>query len=211
LAETLRSAPFWLITFVQFISASTIYTLIQWIPSYLTTIRQLRFQSMSGWITLGYVLATVLTLTAGYLADRTMQRAITGAIVSLSFAVLVIPAQLLPDTGSALLLSTLIGVASTTAALNGTLMHTLIRSDAIARATGVYAGIGNCSSAIGPFAFGVLISSLGGQYWGGFLMLAVMNVIGAGTYLVLHGMMKRSDRLGATHLDRQKSAAGVEV
>ena len=52
---------------------------MQWIPSYLTTFRHVPFKDMSRWITVGYVLATVLTLLVGYLADRTMQRALAGA------------------------------------------------------------------------------------------------------------------------------------
>lgn len=185
-SELLKSAPFWLVTVAHFISATTIYTLVQWIPSYLTTFRHVPFKDMGRWITLGYVLATVLTLLVGYLADRTMQRALTGAWVSVAFVLLIIPAQMLSTTGSALLLSTLIFVASSTGALNGALMHTMVRPEAIARGTGVYAGIGMLSSAIGPWLFGMLISTLAGQYWGGFAFLAVLNAMGAIVYFTLH-------------------------
>jgi hypothetical protein len=96
-----------------------------------------------------------------------------------AFVLLIIPAQMLSTTGSALLLSTLIFVASSTGALNGALMHTMVRPEAIARGTGVYAGIGMLSSAIGPWLFGMLISTLAGEYWGGFAFLAVLNTVGA--------------------------------
>ena len=135
---------------------------------------------------MGYVLATVLTLLVGYLADRTMQRALVGAWVSAAFVLLIIPGQMLSTTASALLLSTLIFVASSTAALNGALMHTMVRPEAIARGTGVYAGIGMLSSAIGPWLFGMLISTLSGNYWGGFAFLAVLNTTGAIAYLALY-------------------------
>ena len=165
-SELLKSAPFRLVTVAQFASTTTIYTPVQWIPSYLTTFRHVPFKDMGRWITIGYVLATVLTLLVGYLADRTMQRALAGAWVSAAFVLLIIPAQMLSTTGSALLLCSLIFVASSTAALNGALMHTMVRPEAIARGTGLYAGIGMLSSAIGPRLFGMLIGTLSGNYWG---------------------------------------------
>jgi MFS-type transporter involved in bile tolerance (Atg22 family) len=61
-----------------------------------------------------------------------------------------------------------------------------VKPEAIARGTGIYAGIGMFSSAIGPALFGALIGYLGGQYWGGFLFLAVLNAVGAAGYIALH-------------------------
>jgi sugar phosphate permease len=196
--ELLKSKPFWLITACQFASATTIYTLVQWIPSYLTAFRHLSFKSMGGWITLGYVMATILTLAVGYIADRTMQRSLAGAWVSLAFVILVLPAQIVSPIASAVTLSTLIGVASSTAALNGALMQTLVRPEAIARGTGVYAGIGMFSSAVGPALFGALITYLGGQYWGGFLFLALLNALGAVSYFTLHRVSSRSSQAVAS-------------
>ena len=101
---------------------------------------------------------------------------------------------MLSTTGSALLLSTLIFVASSNAALNSALMHTMVRPEAIARGTGVYAGIGMLSSAIGPWLFGILISALSGQYWGGFAFLAVLNTTGAIAYLALYRLSVKANR-----------------
>ncbi len=56
LGELWRSNSFWLVTFCQFVSCTTIYTLIQWIPSYLTSVRHIPFTSMGTLITIGYVL-----------------------------------------------------------------------------------------------------------------------------------------------------------
>ena len=189
-----RSTPFWLVTASQFVSCTTIYTLIQWIPSYLTASRHLSFKAMGAWITLGYVLATILTLLAGYIADRTMQRSLTGVAVCLAFAILVMPAMALSPEGSAVALSALIAVAGATGALNGALAHALVRQDVIARATGIYTGIGNVVSAVGPVTFGALISALGGRYWGGFLFVGLLNVAGAVIYFALYrqSKMKRS-------------------
>jgi hypothetical protein len=123
-----------------------------------------------------------------------MLRALTGAIVCILFVILIVPAQTLPPWWSAVLLSTLIGVPGTTGALNGALMHTMIRSSGIARATGVYVGLGNVVSVVGPVLFGVLIGTLGGRYWGGFLFLALVNAGGAVAYFVLHRQASRAIR-----------------
>src|SRR5712692_1348800 len=90
--DLFTSTPFWLITICQVTSATTIYTLIQWLPTYLTSFAHLSFTSMGAWITAGYILATLVTLAVGYIGDRTMQRALTAAAVSLGFAVLILPA-----------------------------------------------------------------------------------------------------------------------
>ena len=186
LRDLWRSTPFWLVVASQFVSCTTIYTLIQWIPSYLVASRHLTFKAMGAWITLGYVLATILTLLAGYIADRTMQRSLTGVAVCLAFTILVLPALALSPVGSAVALSTLIAVAGATGALNGALAHAMVRQDTIARATGIYTGIGNVISAVGPVTFGALITALGGQYWGGFLFVALLNAAGAVVYLALY-------------------------
>lgn len=203
--ELFKSKPFWLIVVCQFASATTIYTLVQWLPSYLTAFRHLSFKSMGGWITLGYVLATILTLAVGYIADRTMQRSLAGTWVSLAFVLLVFPAQIVSPTVSAVILSTLIGVASTTAALNGALMQTLVRPEAIARGTGVYAGIGMFSSAVGPALFGSLISYLGGRYWGGFLFLGLLNALGAIGYFALHRVSGGLPRAAASARENERT------
>lgn len=181
-----RSKSFWLLTASQFVSVTTIYTLVQWIPSYVTASRHLSFQAMGTWITLGYVLATAVMLAAGYIADRTMQRSLTGAAACLALVILVLPSLALPPEASAVALSTLIAVAGITGALNGALAHSMVRPEAIARATGIYVGAGNVLSAVGPVTFGALISALGGQYWGGFLFVGLLNLAGAGVYLALY-------------------------
>ena len=83
-------------------------------------------------------------------------------------------------------------------------MHTMIRSSGIARATGVYVGLGNVVSVVGPVLFGVLIGTLGGQYWGGFLFLALVNAGGAVAYVVLH---RRSRVVRSANVEAPTAAA----
>ncbi|MBI2816231.1 MAG: MFS transporter [Acidobacteria bacterium] len=193
LSVILKTRNFWLIMFCQFVAATSIFTLVQWIPRFLTTERHLSFRSMGNWIALGYVLATVLTFVICYIADRTMQRALTGMWICISFAVVVLPvAFLLPPLWTALLLSTLIVIATTTASLNGALMHSMVRPEVIARGTGIYVGIGNCMAGLGPLAFGYLITRLGGQFWGGFLFLVAVSLLGAVCYFTLYRISARS-------------------
>ncbi len=185
--ELLRASSFWLLTFCFLVSVLTIYTMIQWLPRFLITQRGLSFQEMTLWITLGYLLATGVNLLLGYIADRTMQRALTASGACLALVLLLLPgAYWLPAIGSALLLGMLIAVPVIIAALNGALLHALVQPEAVARGTGIYTGIGNLFAALGPFAFGVSITFLGGQYWGGFLFLALLNALGAACYYALH-------------------------
>jgi sugar phosphate permease len=195
LGQVLRSAAFWLIMVCQIVAATTVYTMVQWIPSYITAFRHVPFQIMGRWITAGYSLATILTLGIGYVADRTMQRSLTGAGACLLFVVLVVPGSLLLSPfGSAVALSALIAVPSATAALNGALLYALVRPKAVPLATGIYVGIANIASAIGPALFGGLINATGGQFAGGFLFLALLGIVGAGCYFALHRLSSQPER-----------------
>jgi sugar phosphate permease len=192
--ELLKSASFWLITSCMIVSVTTIFTLLQWAPSFLTAERHLSRDSMSGSLTAGYAMATVMALLVGYIGDRTMRRALTAAGMSLGFTVLVLPAALLlPPRGGAVLLAALTATPLVTAALNGALLHTLVRPEAVARGTGIYSGVGSIIPAlIGPYGFGKLITALNGEYWGGFAFLAFLNLLGAGCYFALHRMSSRT-------------------
>jgi len=197
--ELLKSGSFWLITICMIISVTTIFTMIQWTPSFVINQRNLSRQSMSLWLTVGYALATGMTIFVGYLGDRTMQRALTAAGTCLVFTMVVLPAALwLPAAPSAVVLASLIAVPCSIAALNGALLHTMVRPEAIARGTGIYSGVGSIVSAIGPWAFGKLIGVLDGQYWGGFLFLAAINAVGAVCYFVLHRVSQRAEQVAAT-------------
>jgi len=190
--DLLQSRSFWLITGGMTVSTTTVFTLIQWIPSFLVSQRQLPFITMSRWITVGYVVATVVMILAGTIADRTMQRARTAAWTGILMAVVMLPgALLLPPIGSAVFLAALIGGGAVSAALNGALLHAMVRPEAIARGTGIYTGVGTFISALGPALFGRLIQALDGAYWGGFLYLALLNLASATCYFTLHRISAR--------------------
>ena len=187
--ELFQRKAFWLLAACQCVSATMIFTLVQWTPRFLTTVRHVPFRSMGNLITIGYILASLLTFLVGYIADRTMQRALAGMWVCLLFALALLPgAFLFPPVWSALLLSTLIVAAPVTAAVNGALLHTMVQPETVARGTGFYTGLGNALSGIGPAAFGFFITQLGGQYWGGFLYLSLVSALGAICYVALHQM-----------------------
>jgi sugar phosphate permease len=194
--ELLRTPSFWLMTFCMIVSVPTIFTIIQWAPSFLTARRGLTRESMSLWLTVGYLLAAAGTVLVGYLGDRTMRRALTAAVSCMAFAILILPAALLlPPAASAVALAALTAIPCGIAALNGALLHSMVRPEAVARGTGVYSGLGTIISSAGPWAFGKLIGFLDGEYWGGFLFLAVLNVTGAICYLLLHRISLRPSRV----------------
>lgn len=205
--ELLKSGEYWLIAAGMVVSSMTVFTLIQWIPSFLVSQRHLSFITMSRWITVGYMVSTGVTIGGGVIGDRTMQRARTAAWTCTLIAVTVVPgALLLPARGSAVFLAALIGGGAVSAALNGALLHSMVRPEAVARGTGIYTGVGNFLSAFGPAVFGALIQTLDGAYWGGFLFVGLMNLASAACYFALHRISVRS-RLAAAGL-RPIPAAG---
>lgn len=192
-ADLLRSAPFWLIVFCQFVAASNLYAMIQWLPSYMTHVLHLSLQSLALYLTIGYTLASILTVLIGYIADRTLQRPLVASITSFVYLALVMPASTLgPPEWIAVALGTLVAQSSTTASLNGAMMHTLVKPEAIARGTGIYVGVGNFLSALGPWLFGVLITATGGSYRAGFLFMAAMSLAAGAAYWQLHLIGQRA-------------------
>lgn len=199
--ELLRTPAFWLMTFCMAVAVPTMFTVIQWIPSFVVSQRGLTRESMSRWLTVGYLLATVGTVLVGYIADRTMRRALTAAASCLTLSILIVPAALLlPPAASAVALAALTAIPCGIAALNGALLHSMVRPEAVARGTGVYGGIGTIVSSIGPWAFGKLIGFLDGEYWGGFIFLAVLNALGAVAYLILHRLSRQSTHVATARI-----------
>ena len=173
-------------------SASNIYTMIQWLPSYLTRVLELPFPRMAFFLTIGYTLASVLTVLIGYAADRSLQRALVASITCFIYPWLVIPASMFgPPEWIAVALGTLVAQSASTAALNGALMHTLLEPEAIARGTGIYVGVGNFCSALGPWIFGMLITATGG-YHAGFVFMALMSAAACLAYFRLHQISQRA-------------------
>ena len=206
--DLLKSRSFWLITFGMVIAVTTMYTLIQWSPRFVTTQRGLSRQSMSNWLAVGYLVGTVGTVLVGIIADRTMQRARTAAATCLFLVITVLPiTMLLPAEFSAIALGGLVLVPCGIASLNGALLHSMVKPEAVARGTGIYSGVGSIASAIGPWAFGGLIDSLEGAYWGGFLFLAVMNAAGAICYFALHRAAQREKHSGTAAVPAMASGS----
>ena len=85
-------------------------------------------------------------------------------------------------------------------------MHTLVRPEAIARGTGIIWGIANLASAAGPTIFGMLISRLGGQYWGGFVFLALLSGVGIVAYGTLHRISQRAAQTSGTAVPSEEAA-----
>jgi sugar phosphate permease len=186
LRAVLTNKAFWLITLGMILSGATIFTLIQWTPSFLMQQRGLSQQRMNISLTVGYLLATALTLVFGAVGDRTMKRALTAAGASFLFAVLILPSALiLSGWASAIALAGLITVPCVIPALNGALLHGIVRPDVVARSTGIYSGIGGIVAAAAPWVFGRLVAMFDGEYWGGFMFLALLNLLSAAVYLVL--------------------------
>ncbi len=207
--DLLRSGSFWIITLCTIISVTTIFTMITWTPKFVIEQRGLSRPEMSTWLAVGYLLAVPLTVLVGVIADRTMKRSLTAMATCMTFVIVVLPAAHWgPAAVSAVLLAALTAVPCGIAALNGALLHTLVRPEAIARGTGIYMCVGSLFSAIGPWAFGKLIAAAGGAYWGGFLFLLLMNALGAICYFTLHRIAIR-DRESALAV-AQLSASGAD-
>jgi sugar phosphate permease len=185
--ELLKSKAFWLIALCHVSSATTLYTVIHWLPSFLTSTHQISYGAMSTLIFWGYLIAMGGTLLAAYFADRTMQRPLVGVWLSVLFSFTIMPAVLFfPPALAGIVIASLTAVPTAYAALNGALLHTMVRPEAIARGTGIYIGFANTISSLGEPVFGALVTGQDGQYWAGFLFLAILNLLTAMGYYALH-------------------------
>ena len=185
-AQVLKGSPFWLITLCHAILVATFFGLTTWIPTYLTQVRGMAFSTMSAGVALSYLLPVTLALVIGYISDRTMRRATVAAVSSLAAAVTILSAVIIPGAiASMLLLVISFAPPIVSGATNTSLLHVLVPSDQVGRATGICVGIANVLGAAAPTIIGYLIGLFSGRYLVAFGFIAALNMIQAFLYFLV--------------------------
>lgn len=182
----LRDARFWTVAVIHTLGVIALYGLTTWIPTYLTQVRGFSLLSVGKWLALAYLLPIGVLLLFGYLADRTMRRALMGAYGCILGALCVLGAISVPARLLAVLLLVLAAAPpAIMGAMNVSLLQVFIDRHYIGRATGMCVGIANLVGSIGPGLVGYLLGASGGNYGIAFGFISAIYLVMSGTYLFL--------------------------
>lgn len=195
----LRDGRFWIVAFIHTLGVIALYGLSTWIPTYLTQVRGFSLLNVGKQLALSYLLPIGLLLLFGYLADRTMRRALMGACGCLLGALFVLGALAVPSGALAVLLLVLAAAPpAIMGAMNVSLLQTFIDRAYIGRATGMCVGVANLLGSAGPAVVGYLLSASHGDYWVAFgfisatyglmilLYLYLSRTLGEGRHIEIH-------------------------
>ncbi len=189
--RVLRDTRFWLVTLCHGCLVATFFGLATWIPTYLTQVRGMPFNTMGATVALAYLLPITLALLIGYVSDRTMRRTTIAALCSAVMAVMILGAVTVSNpTVSMLLLVTSFAAPITYGATNTSLMHVLAPPDQVGRGTGIFVGLANVLGAAGPTIIGYLIGRFSGKYLVAFGFISGVNLVQALLYLRIGQLSK---------------------
>jgi len=194
LKAILRDVRFWFVTTIHTLGVIALYGLTTWIPTYVTQARGFSLSSMGKWLALAYLLPIGTLLLFGHVADRTMRRALVGAMGSFLGAVFVIGAVAVPIRGLAILFLVLAAAPpAIMGAMNVSLIQVFIRRSYVGRATGMCVGIANILGSAGPWIVGHLLGLFGGNYWVAFGFIGFVYMLMSTLYLLLSRVMEEQN------------------
>jgi sugar phosphate permease len=189
--RVLRDPRFWLVTVSHGCLVATFFGLATWIPTYLTQVRGMPFNTMGATVALAYLLPISLALLIGYVSDRSMRRTTVAALCSVAMALMILGAVTVSNPiVSMLLLVTSFAAPITYGATNTSLMHVLAPPDQVGRGTGIFVGIANVLGAAGPTIIGYLIGRFSGKYLVAFGSIGALNLLQALLYLRIGQLSK---------------------
>jgi MFS transporter, ACS family, D-galactonate transporter len=173
------------------------YVLVNWLPDYLVTVRQLSIVQAGFYASLAFFTFGIAEPIGGWMADSLIRRgwdetSTRKGIVTVAFAmgIFLIPAMRTIHTGMAIVLliaASLVGLAT------GNLLA-ILQSCAPSEAVGIWTGAenfaGNLAGIIAPLAVGFLITSHG-SYVPGFQLASIILLAGLLAYWFVVGDLKK--------------------
>ena len=181
-----------------------LYLLLTWLPDYLVQVRHFSLMKAGFYSAMPFVVFTLGEATGGWLGDlfvrggfdetRTRKSIITAALLS---GLLLIPAVLVENAQMAILL--IIGACCAGLAMGNQIA--MVQNIAPTREIAAWAGLqnfaGNVGGILAPLVTGLLISRTG-SYMPGFVIAAVVLVLGILPYWLLVGDLNPAEKDFAT-------------
>jgi len=176
----------WILAACHTGTVATLFGLTAWIPTHLIQARGLAFDALKGWVAASYLLPIAVGLALGFVADRTMRPAALAAASSGVVAALVLMSVVVHNTVLAvLLLVTTLAAPMIYAAVNVSIVHSVVPVEQIGRATGLFIGLGNLIGGLAPTIIGYLISHFGGRYLAAFAFVSAVDLALIALYLAI--------------------------
>ena len=175
------------------------YYLLTWLPTYLVNQRHVSLKNMAVLGSLPFWGSAVSAVVCGWLSDRWIERGgsptrvrKTFVVAGLLLSTVMLPAALVPDLRSSVILLCVAYIAFGMFASNHwAITQTLAGPAAAGKWTGMQNTVGNLSGIIAPISTGMIIESTGSYLWA-FVSPVVLALVGICCYLFLVGDVVQS-------------------
>jgi MFS family permease len=173
------------------------YYLLTWLPSYLVNQRHVSMTNMAVLGSLPFWGSALSAVFCGWLSDRWIQRGGSPTMVRKTFVIsglllstVILPAALVPDLRSSVILLCVAYIAFGMFASNHwAITQTLAGITAAGKWTGLQNTVGNLSGIIAPISTGMIIQSTGSYFWA-FVSPVVLALVGICCYLFMVGKVE---------------------
>ncbi|HEX3790310.1 MAG TPA: MFS transporter [Pseudonocardiaceae bacterium] len=163
-----------------------VFGLASWFPTYLKTEQHVSGASASAFIALAFVLCIAVGPVVGLGMDRTRRKAIFLFAGFALAAVFLLLSRVVGSVGFQLaaVIVAIVGIEGFTTLAGQGVLHSMMPTRRMGRASGLMTGIGNFVGAFGSTIMGALIGV--GGFTAAFTFLTGVFVVGGGCALVLH-------------------------
>jgi sugar phosphate permease len=143
-----------------------------WLPSYLRTERHFPTEVMAGWASMSWLLAVVVVIITGWLADRTQRPALMGVVVCSVAAVALLVAALTESPSlAAAMLAVGLAMINSESTLCQVLVLNICGPQLVGRGAGIMTGTGNLIGGFSAVIIGWIVAMSAGSFIAGVLFL----------------------------------------
>lgn len=196
LRAVLSYRKLWGIYIGQFAVNSTLWFFLTWFPKYLVDYRGLDFIKSGYWASIPYLAAFTGILCSGFLSDYLVKKGVSAAkarkrpiIIGLLVSAFILGANYVDTPGLIIFFMSLSFFGVGFASITWIFVSTLAPKHLINLTGGVFNFIGQLAGIIVPIVIGFLAS--GGSFAPALVFVAVLGLVGAGSYLFLVGNVER--------------------
>ncbi|WP_341839685.1 MFS transporter [Chitinophaga caseinilytica] len=196
LKAVLSYRKLWGIYIGQFAVNSTLWFFLTWFPKYLVDYRGMDFIKSGYWAAVPYLAAFVGILCSGFLSDWLVKKGVSPAkarkrpiIIGLLVSATILGANYVDTPGLIIFFMSLSFFGVGFASITWIFVSTLAPKHLINLTGGVFNFIGQLAGIVVPIVIGLLAS--GGNFAPALVFVAVLGLVGAGSYLFLVGNVER--------------------
>jgi ACS family D-galactonate transporter-like MFS transporter len=181
----------------QFAGNSTLVFFLTWFPTYLAKERHMAWIKIGFFAMLPFIAASAGVLFGGWLSDRLLRQGRSPSvarklpiIAGLLGASVIIAANYVDDNGTVIAILSIAFFAQGMAALGWTLVSDIAPAGLLGLTGGIFNFAANLAGIITPLVIGFIVAATG-SFFGALLFVGILALVGALSYILVVGEVKR--------------------